>query len=147
MGNVQLFNGQSGYNYSSDAYITAVMLFPSEFEITTKKEEKGTAKAYNICEVLAENEINATLSRNSNLCKCSQCYSDIMALSLRTLPALYVTSDKNSVVVDRIAFENRDRVSAAVRASIKTVQTHPRKECKKLITFINKTADNIEWVN
>lgn len=147
MGNTNLFNGNSGYTYSAEAYINAVMLFPTEFETANKKEEKETAKAYNICEVLAEHELKSALSRNTNLCTCTQCYSDIMALTLKALPALYVTSDKNSVLFDRIAFENRDKVLAAITSSLKKVQAKPRKECKKTVTFINKTADNIEWVN
>ncbi|WP_313891914.1 late competence development ComFB family protein [Psychrobacillus sp.] len=62
-------------------------------------------------------------------CKCQQCQEDIIALSLNTLPAHYVTSEKGrTAVFERMnSKENLEWINKRVIQSIYTVGKYPHR--------------------
>ena len=63
-------------------------------------------------------------------CKCSQCENDIIALSLNTMPAHYVTTKKGrKAVFERMnTKENREWINKRIIHSIHTVEKYPHRQ-------------------
>ena len=54
---------------------------------------------------------------------------------------------RDDEAIKKIATEFMERTMFAVYKAVKHVYKHPRKSCKKVVTVLWKTQENLEWVN
>lgn len=88
---------------------------------------------YNLFEEFVETELNILLSRYLDLCRCSQCRADIVALSLQQLPAYYVTGTRGTLTAKSVVWTRyMQEVMDAVTKSIHIVYKRPRNTCRKI---------------
>ena len=142
-------NGKNGYYMDAAIYVSTVRI---EFENSVSKAKEaltppGYTKPRNVCEDLVEKELDLLFSRYVDVCRCNQCRADIIALSLKELPARYITDSRNSFAGEKIGNEYLEKVMKAVYKAVKIVKEKPRKTCEKTVTLIWKTADQLDWVN
>lgn len=128
--------GDSSYMEAHQLYTP---MFPQEEEPEEEVIEEEPLIAddykppYNIFEELVEVELNLLLSRYIDVCRCSQCRSDVVALALQQLPAYYITGQRGTETAKRIiAAKYMQRVMSAVNRSAKVVFKKPRNACKKI---------------
>jgi len=50
-------------------------------------------KIENYIEKIVREELHRLCEQNKTICRCPNCYQDIMTLTLNNLPAMYVSSD------------------------------------------------------
>jgi competence protein ComFB len=92
---------------------------------------------YNIFEEFVETELNIMLSRYIDLCRCSQCRADIVAIALHQLPAYYVTGTRGTLTAKSVIWAKyTQQIVDAVSKAINTVYKRPRSNCKKIKQMI-----------
>lgn len=92
---------------------------------------------YNIFEEFVETELNIMLSRYIDLCRCSQCRADIVALALHQLPAYYVTGTRGTLTAKSVIWTKyMQQIIDAVSKAIHIVYKRPRSNCKKIKQMI-----------
>ena len=110
--------------------------FKKNLQVGTKKESKsiyhqqnGHISPINIFIPLIEKNINETGKDNFS-CLCNACRADLVALSLKKLPAIFIT-DKNDLEekIIRINVEYRDSIQSAINYSMQIVRDKPGKNC------------------
>jgi competence protein ComFB len=88
---------------------------------------------YNLFEEFVETELNILLSRYLDLCRCSQCRADIVALALHQLPAYYVTGTRGTLTAKSVIWTRyMQQVMDAVTKGIHIVYKRPRPSCRKI---------------
>lgn len=88
---------------------------------------------YNLFEEFVETELNILLSRYLDLCRCSQCRADIVALALHQLPAYYVTGTRGTLTAKSVIWTRyMQQVMDAVTKAIHIVYKRPRPTCGKI---------------
>ncbi len=55
-------------------------------------------KPENYIEKIVREELQMLYKQNPNLCRCANCYQDIMTLTLNNLPAMYVSSEVGHIM-------------------------------------------------
>jgi len=114
----------------SDLY-TPNILEPTE-ELPDIEEDPYEAP-YNLFEEFVETELDILLSRYVDLCHCSQCRADIVALSLQQLPAYYVTGTRGTLTAKSVVWTKyMQEVMDAVTKAIHIVYKRPRSSCKRV---------------
>jgi len=92
---------------------------------------------YNIFEEFVETELNIMLSRYIDLCRCSQCRADIVAIALHQLPAYYVTGTRGTLTAKSLIWTKyTQQIIDAVSKAINIVYKRPRSNCKKIKQMI-----------
>jgi competence protein ComFB len=92
---------------------------------------------FNIFEEFVETELNIMLSRYIDLCRCSQCRADIVALALHQLPAYYVTGTRGTLTAKSIIWTRyTQQITDAVIKAIHIVYKRPRSNCQKIRQII-----------
>jgi len=95
--------------------------------------EDSYTPPYNLFEEFVETELNILLSRYLDLCRCSQCRTDIVALALQQLPAYYVTGTRGTLTAKSVIWTRyTQEIMAAVTKSINIVYKRPRNTCRKI---------------
>lgn len=88
---------------------------------------------YNLFEEFVETELDILLSRYLDLCRCSQCRADIVALALHQLPAYYVTGTRGTLTAKSVIWTRyMQQVMDAVSKAIHVVYKRPRPNCGKI---------------
>jgi competence protein ComFB len=126
------------------------MILDLKAKIVPAKKElipEGYVPPFNVCEILVETELNLVLSRYLDICRCSQCRVDMIALALRELPPRYISGTRDEDAVSTIAREYMEKTMIAVFKAVKKVFNNPRSSCKKVVTVLWKTRDNLDWIN
>lgn len=96
-------------------------------------QEDTYTPPYNLFEEFVETELNILLSRYLDLCRCSQCRADIVALALHQLPAYYVTGTRGTLTAKSVIWTRyMQQVMDAVTKAIHIVYKRPRPSCKKI---------------
>lgn len=104
-----------------------------EAENTPPLIEDTYTAPYNLFEEFVETELNILLSRYLDLCRCSQCRADIVALALQQLPAYYVTGTRGTLTAKSVIWTRyMQEVMDAVTKSIHIVYKRPRNTCRKI---------------
>ncbi len=111
--------------------ITAEDLSPESDEIPV--EEDIYHPPYNLFEEFVETELDILFSRYLDLCRCSQCRADIVALALHQLPAYYVTGTRGTLTAKSVVWTRyMQQVMDAVSKSIHIVYKRPRSNCLRI---------------
>lgn len=73
-------------------------------------------------------EVDRMLIKNEDICSCSQCKLDVMALALNSLPPKYVVTRMGNAVtnVNLVSFQWKADVTMAVCQAAEMVRKHPR---------------------
>jgi len=81
---------------------------------------------YNVVEMLAYEEVADVMDR-MDMCTCSQCTSDVLALALNSLPQKYVTSDAGKQYIQLATFKKQFEtdVEIALMKACMTVKASP----------------------
>lgn len=96
-------------------------------------QEDSYTAPYNLFEEFVETELNILLSRYLDLCRCSQCRADIVALALHQLPAYYVTGTRGTLTAKSVIWTRyMQQVMDAVTKGIHIVYKRPRPSCRKI---------------
>ncbi len=96
-------------------------------------QEDSYIPPYNLFEEFVETELNILLSRYLDLCRCSQCRADIVALALHQLPAYYVTGTRGTLTAKSVIWTRyMQQVMDAVTKGIHIVYKRPRPSCRKI---------------
>lgn len=115
-----------------DLYVPQT-LEPPEIEDLSDIDEDPYEAPYNLFEEFVETELNILLSRYVDLCHCSQCRSDIVALALQQLPAYYVTGTRGTLTAKSVVWTRyMQEVMDAVNKAIHIVYKRPRSSCKRI---------------
>lgn len=115
-----------------DLYIHTALEAP-EIEDIPEIEDDPYEAPYNLFEEFVETELNILLSRYVDLCHCSQCRADIVALALQQLPAYYVTGTRGTLTAKSVIWTRyMQEVMDAVNKAIHIVYKRPRSSCKKI---------------
>ena len=82
----------------------------------------------NKMETAARHEVDSMLANNADMCDCSQCKLDIMALALNSLPPKYVVTRMGNAVtnVNLVSSQWKADVTMAVCQASEMVRKHPR---------------------
>lgn len=115
-----------------DLYVPQT-LEATEAEEVSDLDEDPYEAPYNLFEEFVETELNILLSRFVDLCHCSQCRSDIVALALQQLPAYYVTGTRGTLTAKSVVWTRyMQEVMDAVNKAIHIVYKRPRSSCKRI---------------
>lgn len=96
-------------------------------------QEDSYSPPYNLFEEFVETELNILLSRYLDLCRCSQCRSDIVALALHQLPAYYVTGTRGTLTAKSVIWTRyMQQIMDAVTKAIHVVYKRPRPNCRRI---------------
>lgn len=115
-----------------DLYVPQA-LEPSDSEDLPDIDEDPYEAPYNLFEEFVETELNILLSRYVDLCHCSQCRSDMVALALQQLPAYYVTGTRGTLTAKSVVWTRyMQEVMDAVNKAIHIVYKRPRSSCKRI---------------
>lgn len=115
-----------------DLYIHTTLEAPETEDIPEIEDDPYEAP-YNLFEEFVETELNILLSRYVDLCHCSQCRADIVALALQQLPAYYVTGTRGTLTAKSVIWTRyMQEVMDAVNKAIHIVYKRPRSSCKKI---------------
>ena len=87
----------------------------------------------NYTEILVETALRKMWNETDNICKCTRCYYDTMALALNHLPSKYVVTQSGEVYAKINNFINQTQVDvmyAVMKASMKVNEnySHPLEE-------------------
>jgi competence protein ComFB len=82
----------------------------------------------NYIEKIVRDEFQKLCAKDKTICKCDNCYQDIMTLTLNNLPAMYVTTDIGHIMT--MYNLNKDQLQAQVMVelikAIEKVKKSPR---------------------
>lgn len=82
----------------------------------------------NYIEKIVREELAVLYEKDKTICKCGNCYQDIMTLTLNNLPAMYVTTDVGHIMT--MYNLNKDQLQAQVMVellkALEKVKLHPR---------------------
>ncbi|MCX7995345.1 MAG: late competence development ComFB family protein [candidate division WOR-3 bacterium] len=85
-------------------------------------------KPENYIEKIVREELDSLYKRDTTICKCPNCYQDIMTLTLNNLPAMYVSSDIGHIMT--MFNLSKDQLQAQVLVellkAIEKVRQNPR---------------------
>jgi len=85
-------------------------------------------KFENYIEKIVREELDNLFHRDKTICKCDNCYQDIMTLTLNNLPAMYVTTDVGHIMT--MFNLSKDQLQAQVLVellkAIEKVKKNPR---------------------
>jgi len=85
-------------------------------------------KFENYIEKIVREELRNLHQRDKSICKCDNCYQDIMTLTLNNLPAMYVTTDVGHIMT--MYHLSKDQLQAQVLVellkAIEKVKKNPR---------------------
>ena len=72
--------------------------------------------------------LDSVLDAHPEVCKCTKCKADVVALTLNQLPPHYVASEKGEVLskADHFNLENKSKLLVALTNAIKQVADAPR---------------------
>ncbi len=119
----QLIDGEDLY--------TPVNLEPAE-ELPDVEADPYEAP-YNLFEEFVETELDILLARYVDLCHCSQCRSDMVALALQQLPAYYVTGTRGTLTAKSVVWTRyMQEIMDAMTKAIHIVYKRPRSSCKRI---------------
>ncbi len=127
------------YLEADDLYTPMLLedLNPSETEDEPPLIADTYSAPYNIFEEFVETELNIMLSRYIDLCRCSQCRADIVAIALHQLPAYYVTGTRGTLTAKSVIWAKyTQQIVDAVTKAINIVYKRPRSNCKKIKQMI-----------
>ncbi|MBX6395310.1 MAG: late competence development ComFB family protein [Alicyclobacillaceae bacterium] len=82
----------------------------------------------NLMEAMVRRVMDQVLGEQTDVCRCSKCLRDIMALSLNTLPPRYVSTRRGETFFKISQMENQfvADVLAAVAQAVEQVRKYPR---------------------
>lgn len=88
----------------------------------------ASVKMINKMEVMVEQAVSESLSRQKEVCGCERCKSDMIALALNTLPSRYVVTLLGEAVtnVDLESSQWKADIMMAVYRAIEIVRGRPR---------------------
>lgn len=125
------------YLEADDLYTPMLLEEPSETEEEPPLIADTYSAPYNIFEEFVETELNIMLSRYIDLCRCSQCRADIVAIALHQLPAYYVTGTRGTLTAKSVIWAKyTQQIVDAVTKAINIVYKRPRSNCKKIKQMI-----------
>jgi len=85
-------------------------------------------KPENYIEKIVREELQRLYEQDPSLCRCANCYQDIMTLTLNNLPAMYVTSDVGHIMT--MFNLSKDQLQAKVLVellkAVEKVKENPR---------------------
>lgn len=113
------------------------------------------SKLKNIIEDMVNKELDIIYQRTVDVCKCSQCRSDVVALALNKFPPQYVNGNRGLEKARSIAYTKYNaQMPQVLLECIARVKETPRPECEKKkgastnsnLFFTNPNV-NIEFYN
>jgi len=82
----------------------------------------------NYIEKIVREEFHVLCQKDKTICRCDNCYQDIMTLTLNNLPAMYVTTDVGHIMT--MYHLSKDQLQAQVTVellkAIEKVKRNPR---------------------
>lgn len=96
-------------------------------EMLEKNDVKSRYYFKNTLEDSVVEEVEATLKRINDMCKCEKCFADICAITLNALKPHYVTTAMDELY-DRVAFSDFEKlmeISEEVFKAIDIIKEHP----------------------
>ena len=82
----------------------------------------------NYIEKIVREEFHQLCEKDKSICRCDNCYQDVMTLTLNNLPAMYVTTDVGHIMT--MFNLSKDQLQAQVMVellkAIEKVKKHPR---------------------
>ena len=83
--------------------------------------------AHNIMEEIVKNHLDDIMSKRPQLCKCSKCIDEIMAIVLSNLPAKYITTDSGAmhILIEQVRVEKSSEILKELMKAIEYLQEHP----------------------
>ncbi|MCK4994967.1 MAG: late competence development ComFB family protein [Candidatus Omnitrophica bacterium] len=83
--------------------------------------------AHNIMEEIVQNHLDAILSSNPGICKCSKCIDAILSRVLSTLPAKYITTDSGAMytLIDQVKVEQSSEILKELMKVLEDIKNHP----------------------
>lgn len=125
------------YLEAEDLYTPLPLEEESDAEADIPLIEDQYSPPYNLFEEFVETELNILLSRYLDLCRCSQCRADIVALALHQLPAYYVTGTRGTLTAKSVVWTRyMQQVMDAVTKAIHIVYKRPRPSCRRIKQMI-----------
>lgn len=91
-------------------------------------EDRRDPGVVNVMEEVVRRMLEQTLAERTDVCRCRQCFQDMMALSLNSLPPHYVSTRKGETFFKVKAMENQfvADVVAAITHAMEQVKRNPR---------------------
>ncbi len=95
------------------------------------KDINGYSSPYNVFSSIVSKQFDDYLLESHNVCSCVKCRVDIMALSLKNLPKIYITDQTNiESKVELISRKYHKKIYKALLRAIEKVKENPSDECK-----------------
>lgn len=107
----------------------SIKLSPRQERVMKNALEEKTHHVYNVVEIIANEAISDVMER-MEMCTCSKCTGDVLALALNSLPTKYVTSTAGKQYIQLNTFKKQfetDVEIALMKACI-TVKAAPNHE-------------------
>jgi competence protein ComFB len=104
----------------------SIKLSPRQERVMKSALEEKKHHVYNVVEIIA-NETVADVMERMDMCTCSQCTGDVLALALNALPTKYVTSDAGKQYIQLASFKKQFEtdVEIALMKACMTVKAAP----------------------
>lgn len=104
----------------------SIKLSPRQERVMKNALEAKRHHVYNVVEIIA-NETIADVMERMDMCTCSKCTGDVLALALNSLPTKYVTSDAGKQYIQLDAFKKQFEtdVEIALMKACMTVKSAP----------------------
>jgi competence protein ComFB len=83
-----------------------IKMSPRQERVMKSALEEKKHHVYNVVEIIA-NETIADVMERMDMCTCSRCTGDVLALALNSLPTKYVTSDAGKQYIQLAAFKKQ----------------------------------------
>jgi competence protein ComFB len=103
-----------------------IKLSPRQERVMKNALEEKKHHVYNVVEIIA-NETIADVMERMDMCTCSKCIGDVLALALNSLPTKYVTSDAGKQYIQLGAYKKQFEtdVEIALMKACMTVKSAP----------------------
>lgn len=104
----------------------SIKLSPRQERVMKNALETKQHHVYNVVEIIA-NETIADVMERMDMCTCSQCTGDVLALALNSLPTKYVTSAAGKQYIQLGAYKKQFEtdVEIALMKACMTVKAAP----------------------
>jgi competence protein ComFB len=109
----------------------SIKLSPRQERVMKNALEEKRHHVYNVVEIIANETISDVMER-MDMCTCSKCTGDVLALALNSLPTKYVTSDAGKQYIQLSTFKKQFEtdVEIALMKACMTVKAAPNHDEK-----------------
>jgi competence protein ComFB len=92
------------------------------------KESHNQSHYENYIEKVVRDELKRMFETDKTLCKCDNCYQDMMTLTMNNLPPMYVASDVGHILTmyNLTRDQLRAQVMVEILKAVMTVKKNPR---------------------